>query len=366
MAGGIPNYVVKVVKDVQVVTQVVVQQIGITLAQVLAAIKEAIDQVIGWVVDQMNSVYRAAVQWARDNMATIDEVVGIARNFVNEIWQQIQFTVSEIYWTVRLAIQRADEALTAAYNTVKDYIEQRIIETIQVVEFTIDKLIWTAILAVREWVSANFPLLADIMSSDIWKAAEALSKILKSILLFFANPLKVIRDLIVPFLVTWICSAVAHEIDPSIPLYSGFSGPGGGSGGGEIGGSSPGMTGELAWPLDGLFISGNTFGVPAGHVGIDLHLPKGKKVYAMHDGTASVPNPMPTGYGNYVIVSGGKWRTLYAHGERVIVDSGVKVKRGEQIMIGDSVGRSTGDHLHLEIIYNGQYIDPIDVLPIQG
>ena len=200
----------------------------------------------------------------------------------------------------------------------------------------------------------------------MWKTFEALSKILYSILLFFKDPLRAIRDLILPLLITWVCSALAHEMNSSIQLFGALTGPGGGSGGGEIGGASPGMSGELAWPLDGLRISGNTFGVPPGHVGIDLYLPKGKKVYAMHGGTAGVPDPMPAGYGNYVVVSGGKWRTLYAHGQQVIVNNGAKVDRGQQIMVGDSVGRSTGDHLHLEIIYNGQYIDPVDVLPIQG
>jgi hypothetical protein len=222
------------------------------------------------------------------------------------------------------------------------------------------------LLDVKIWVARNFPFLYDLLESKAWKTGEALSDILNSILLFFRDPLRAIRDLIMDVLITWVCSGLAHEIDRSITLYGALTGPGGGSGGGEIGGVSPGMTGELAWPVEWMAISGNTWNNPPGHYGIDLHLPKGKKIFAMHDGILGVPTEMPAGYGVYCTVTGSKWRTLYGHGEQVILPNGTKVKRGEQIMIGDTTGRSTGDHLHLEIIYNGQRINPIDVLPLGG
>jgi murein DD-endopeptidase MepM/ murein hydrolase activator NlpD len=219
---------------------------------------------------------------------------------------------------------------------------------------------------IKSWVTTNFPQIADIFGTDDWKNLQALGKFIGSILLWFSDPLRAIRELVMGWLITWVCRALAHEIDDSVSLYD-TSVSSSGYGGGELPvGVSPQAAGELAWPLDSLVICGYTFNAPPGHMGVDLALPAGRRVYAMTDGAVSVPPYMPSGYGHYCIVQDGAWRTLYAHAETVQVDDGVKVKQGQQVMLGNSTGRSTGNHLHLEIKYNGQYIDPMSVLPIAG
>jgi hypothetical protein len=217
---------------------------------------------------------------------------------------------------------------------------------------------------VRDWVGKNFATLDDLTGGDLGKLVKGLIPLLDSILLFFRDPIRFLRDLLLPLLVSWVCSALAHEIDSSIPLIGALHVSGAGGLPGETGGVSPSQSGELAWPLNWLTISGNTFGWPPGHMGLDLALPAGRQVYAMHDGIATVPPFMVGAYGNYVTVSGSPWWTLYAHAERILVPSGERVKKGQQIMVGNSTGNSTGDHLHLEIKYNGQYIDPVTVLPV--
>jgi murein DD-endopeptidase MepM/ murein hydrolase activator NlpD len=65
------------------------------------------------------------------------------------------------------------------------------------------------------------------------------------------------------------------------------------------------------------------------------------------------------GYGRAVIVAHpGGWKTLYAHLSRIIVRRGQYVKQGQYVARSGSTGRSTGPHLHFEIIKRGRHKNP--------
>jgi murein DD-endopeptidase MepM/ murein hydrolase activator NlpD len=84
---------------------------------------------------------------------------------------------------------------------------------------------------------------------------------------------------------------------------------------------------------------------------------------AADNGTVSVLPFMPGGYGNYVIIDHGNgYKTLYAHLSQIYVVSGQTVSRGSAIGKMGSTGRSTGTHLHFEVILNGTHLNPISVL----
>ncbi len=66
------------------------------------------------------------------------------------------------------------------------------------------------------------------------------------------------------------------------------------------------------------------------------------------------------GYGNMVIVNHGYgYKTRYAHMSRFGVDVGQTVKRGQVVGYVGSTGKSTGPHLHYEVLKNDEAIDPM-------
>lgn len=116
----------------------------------------------------------------------------------------------------------------------------------------------------------------------------------------------------------------------------------------------------LVAPLDYLRVSGYPFSIE--HPALDLGLSMGDNVYAMHDGKVEVAALSNVGYGYHVVIRGKVWWTRYAHNEVNMVKKGDRVKQGQVIAKGDSTGNSTGPHLHLEIKYKGQFVDPAIIL----
>ena len=103
-------------------------------------------------------------------------------------------------------------------------------------------------------------------------------------------------------------------------------------------------------------------GEPGFHQGIDISTEKGQPVYATADGT--VDSASYTGdYGNLIVLSHGfGLSTRYGHLSGFAVMSGQQVKRGDVIGYVGSTGRSTGSHLHYEILANGTPMNPLQLL----
>ena len=98
------------------------------------------------------------------------------------------------------------------------------------------------------------------------------------------------------------------------------------------------------------------------HSGIDLKTTNKDKIYAAFDGEVVFAGKM-SGYGNLVrIVHPNGLETYYAHMSRRDVVAGQRVKSGEVIGLCGNTGRSFGSHLHFEIRYQGNAINPEDVI----
>ena len=97
------------------------------------------------------------------------------------------------------------------------------------------------------------------------------------------------------------------------------------------------------------------------HGGIDFSALMGTETYATGDGVVVEVERSQWGYGNMVTVDHGfGYKTRYAHLQKAAVRRGQKVKRGQLIgFIGDT-GKTTGVHLHYEVLKNDVPIDPIN------
>ena len=94
------------------------------------------------------------------------------------------------------------------------------------------------------------------------------------------------------------------------------------------------------------------------HEGMDFTAPVGTDIFATGDGTV-IQAGWEQGFGNCIKIDHGYgYETLYAHLSEFKVEPGQIVKRGEVIgLIGDT-GKSTGPHLHYEVHYRGQVVNP--------
>ena len=100
-----------------------------------------------------------------------------------------------------------------------------------------------------------------------------------------------------------------------------------------------------------------------GHTGLDMGVPVGTAVHAVKDGKVLFVRYKQTGYGYHVAIDhGGGLVTLYAHCSEILVTEGQQVKAGDTIARSGSTGRSTGPHLHLEVIQDGAPQDPRNYL----
>lgn len=97
---------------------------------------------------------------------------------------------------------------------------------------------------------------------------------------------------------------------------------------------------------------------PRFHSGMDFSAKIGTDIYATGDGKVTMAG-WKQGYGNCVMIDHGYgYQTLYGHMSKFKVRIGQKVKRGEVIGAVGNTGKSTGPHLHYEVIVRGHYDNP--------
>ena len=104
------------------------------------------------------------------------------------------------------------------------------------------------------------------------------------------------------------------------------------------------------------------------HSGVDYAAPMGSRIYASGDGVIQRAQ-WAQGYGRYVVIRhNSEYSTGYAHmsGFARGIKPGVRVKQGQVIGYVGSTGRSTGPHLHFEIIKNGKKVDPLKIKAATG
>lgn len=98
------------------------------------------------------------------------------------------------------------------------------------------------------------------------------------------------------------------------------------------------------------------------HYGTDIDLETGDTVVAAFDGMVRIAK-LNRSYGNVVIIRHNNGlETVYAHLSKILVEPGQKIEAGQTLGLGGNTGHSYGSHLHFEMRYLGQAIDPEDFI----
>ncbi len=131
----------------------------------------------------------------------------------------------------------------------------------------------------------------------------------------------------------------------------------------------------LRTPVDGARISSRfgmrrhpILGYSKMHKGIDFAASRGTPIYAAGDGVIKMAK-WNGGYGRYIrIQHGSGYQTAYAHMTRFAkgMRSGKKVRQGQVIGYVGTTGRSTGPHLHYEVLHGGRQVNPLSVKMLPG
>lgn len=122
------------------------------------------------------------------------------------------------------------------------------------------------------------------------------------------------------------------------------------------------------WPVSGRITSKFAYrihpisGKRQFHDGLDIANDSGTKIVAAGSGIVTYSG-WNGGYGRVIIISHGYgYKSVYAHNRKNLVAVGERVKKGQVIAELGNTGRSTGPHLHFEVYYKGNKIDPLKIL----
>ena len=124
---------------------------------------------------------------------------------------------------------------------------------------------------------------------------------------------------------------------------------------------------EIKSPLNGTITS--RFGcresdnpiISTYHKGLDIAANTGTNIVAAHSGTVIQAGENGS-YGKSITIENGDLVTLYAHCSSISKEEGDAVNIGETIGKVGMTGNATGPHLHFEIIYQGRFVNPEDII----
>jgi murein DD-endopeptidase MepM/ murein hydrolase activator NlpD len=121
----------------------------------------------------------------------------------------------------------------------------------------------------------------------------------------------------------------------------------------------PAVTSEFGLRTDPI-----TGKINSGHSGIDIAFGLGTEIRTVMSGKVVYVRFPTTGYGYHLAINHGNGLvTLYAHCGKILVNEGDVVSQGDAIALVGSTGRSTGSHLHFEVLADGIPKDPRGYLP---
>lgn len=125
-----------------------------------------------------------------------------------------------------------------------------------------------------------------------------------------------------------------------------------------------GPTAPSVWPLTerGFITQGLHDGLAGAHPGLDIAVASGSYIRAAGGGMVADVGEDAV-YGRFVVIDHGSgYSTLYGHASMSLVTLGQEVRERQVIALSGSTGRSTGPHLHFEVLVEGEPVDPLSMV----
>lgn len=117
---------------------------------------------------------------------------------------------------------------------------------------------------------------------------------------------------------------------------------------------------DFIFPVKGKIIS--HFGLRNGrqHQGVDIKAPLGTEIKAVSKGTVVYSSDKMRGYGKIIIIKHeNDFHSVYAHNRENLVKEGQTVAKGQVVAFVGNIGETTCPHLHFEIRYKGECLNPL-------
>jgi len=322
--------------------------------------QQALESAKSWTYQQIQSVYNTISGWIYSARQTLNTYIDQVRQWAYSIIVSVRDWLIAQYNTIAGWLNARIDQVRQSVDTVYHYIRERI----QAVINDVSRFITDKINAIPTLIPNLSNILNWLSPQKISEIETTLNSYKKALTTFISDPIEYLIDLIFPYFVSVLCYALAYAMGttkyqlPPIPIWS------------KTPINSPYNTPQTPYPesdklvnpLDKMYVSGYRFGIS--HYGTDFGLSYRQPVYACHSGKVIYAGWDNTGYGYMVVLSSAIWWTLYAHLDAITVRVGDTVAQRQTIGLGNSTGNSTGNHLHLEIKYRGQYVNPLNVLPL--
>ena len=101
------------------------------------------------------------------------------------------------------------------------------------------------------------------------------------------------------------------------------------------------------------------------HRGVDFPMPEGTSIVATADGVVAASD-LSSGYGKHIVLNHeDDYTSIYANLQEVICKPGQTVSKGQLIGYSGNTGTSTAPHLHYEVRYKGEWVDPEDYFQVK-
>lgn len=100
------------------------------------------------------------------------------------------------------------------------------------------------------------------------------------------------------------------------------------------------------------------------HDGIDIGTETGAKVFAVCDGIV-LETGVSDSYGEFLKYKFENFEVMYAHLEKVLVENGENIKKGQVVALSGNSGFSTGPHLHYSVKKDNNFINPMDYVNLK-